>query len=525
MSLQPDAPVRRRRKVPLSAVLVTLAVLSVAVGFAYALFASYQVQKAQIVSNTLAYSRSYADKLAEVVDIYIRSLHAQLLASAAKVATSEGNAPDIDAELQRVLRQADGAIAALHTDANGKVLRHATQQPAYVPRALSELAVAQLRAGEWVSVKNPAAPTLTLVEPVSDGRGVAAGYVALVVALGDGRGIAQVVGQADDAGGMAVYVVGRSGDVLYQRNAQAVAPGLKGISHTPQGWGKALATDDGRTLLTAYAPLRKGNWAVVTQLPLEQAMLPVRQLLSESLRSAAPVFLLILLLVGVLAYAVASPLSRLSRALVLGQGEDKDLNRLHVWYAEADTLRGAVQVVLAQHRQQMKRMNQQSMTDPLTGLMNRRALDEAIEEVQTDRSPVAVIALDLDHFKRINDTFGHAAGDQALIAVAQVLRHSLRGQDKAYRTGGEEFIALLHTSSADVAREVAQRIRVALSARPMPEGVGKVTASAGIALWPWKEASLASVLEQADEALYASKHAGRDRVTVWTEASTEQKLH
>lgn len=507
---------RPKRKVPLSAVLVALAVLSVAIGFAYAFFASYQVQKAQAIKNTLVYNRAYADKLAEVVDVYIHALHGQLLASASTVSTQGGKHPDIAGELQRVVQQADGASAVLYADLDGNVTVSATKEETPSPRSLAELAVEEFGVGEWVSVADPAAPTLTLVQPVKDGGGDVQGYLAMMVALDDRRGIAQLVERSDAAPAMAVYVVNRTGDVLYRKHAAILPPNLQGVSHAEQGWAEPLTMDDGSILLTAYAPVARGNWAVVTQLPLERALLPVRASLADSLRSAAPAFVLILLLVSVLAYAIASPLSRLSRALHAGaDDDDKSLHRLHAWYAEAEALRGAVEVTLDHHLQQVKRLNLQTMTDPLTGLMNRRALEEAVTEFMAEAKAVAVIALDLDHFKRVNDTFGHASGDKVLTAVAEVLRHCLRGPDRAYRVGGEEFVALLPSDSAHVASDVATRIRAALSAQEMPEGVGKVTASVGIALWPNDGATLEDVLERADEALYASKQAGRDRITVW----------
>lgn len=514
---------RPARRIPLAALLVTLAVLSVAIGFAYALFASYQVQKAQAIKNTLAYSRSYADKLADVVNLYIHAMHGQLLASASKVSADSDNQTAVAGEMQRVLQQADGAVAVLFSDVGGNVTASATKSGGKSPRMLADLGVSELRAGEWVSVVDPAVPTLTLVEPVNNATGIPQGYLAMVVALGNGLGIAQVLGKADDASGMAVYVVNRTGDVLYRQQAESLPSNLKGLSHSAHGWAAPLVADDGGTLLTGYAPVAKGNWAIVTQRPLDQALLPVRGLLADALRSAAPVVLFMLLAVSALAYAIASPLSRLSRALAAGQGKKEGLGRLNAWYAEADTLRGAVEVSLEHHHQQMKRLNLQSMTDPLTGLMNRRALDDALADFKTDAVAVAVIALDLDHFKRINDTFGHACGDQVLIAVADVLRHSLRDQDTPYRVGGEEFIALLPADSAEVARDVAERIRAALSAHAMPEGMGKVTASVGIARWPKDGADLDSVLQRADEALYASKKSGRDRVTFWADAATPQR--
>lgn len=525
MTVQAPLAARKKRRVALSAVLVALAVLSVAIGFSYAYVSSYQVQKAQVVKNTLAYGRAYADKLAGVVNIYIHAMHGQLQSTASKLAVDMRDQTDLAGELERVVQHADGAIAMLLADADGNVMVSATKEGAPSPRSLAELGVRELRVGEWVSIADSAVPTLTLVEPVNLADGGKPGFLALVVALEDRHGIAQVVGNVDEVGGMAVYVVSKMGDVLYRRQSDFVPTNLKDVSRTVSGWAEPLKTDEGRTLLTAYAPIEKGNWAVVTQQPLDAALLPVRALLLDALRSAAPVLLIILLLVSALAYAIAAPLSRLSRALNGGPGAQKDLDRLNAWYAEADTLRGAVAVTLAQHRQQMTQLNRQSMTDPLTGLMNRRALDEAMAAFKTESTAVAVIALDLDHFKRINDTFGHASGDKVLVAVADALRHSLRGQDKPYRVGGEEFIALLPSHSAQVARDVAARIRAALAAQTMPDGVGKVSASAGIALWPGDGATLEEVLERADEALYASKQAGRDRITLWADVATERRQH
>ena len=151
-------------------------------------------------------------------------------------------------------------------------------------------------------------------------------------------------------------------------------------------------------------------------------------------------------------------------------------------------------------------------TDPLTGLGNRRALDDAVSNDLP--GPLGVLALDLDHFKRVNDDHGHAVGDEVLRYVADVLRGELRGDDHAFRIGGEEFVVVLPECSWQGARATAERLRARLADRPIPIGQSdrlNATMSVGVALWSG-EAAFSTTLEEADAALYRAKEAGRNRV-------------
>ena len=151
-------------------------------------------------------------------------------------------------------------------------------------------------------------------------------------------------------------------------------------------------------------------------------------------------------------------------------------------------------------------------TDPLTGLWNRRALDELVARgVQT---PVGTLALDLDHFKAINDHFGHDGGDEVLRHVADTLRGELRGDDRAFRVGGEEFVVLLPESSWQGARATGERLRARVARHPVSLGddrLVEVRCSIGVSLWS-DGTEFAEVLKEADDALYRAKEAGRNRV-------------
>ncbi|GGX94490.1 diguanylate cyclase [Pseudoduganella dura] len=179
------------------------------------------------------------------------------------------------------------------------------------------------------------------------------------------------------------------------------------------------------------------------------------------------------------------------------------------------------QVALALSNVQLRvSLRHQSVIDPLTQLYNRRYLDETLkrELARATRrgAPLAVIMLDLDHFKRVNDTFGHEAGDLLLRNVAHVLQGAVRGSDVACRFGGEEMVVLLPECPLDIATARAERMRQEI--RALKPTVNKdmlaVSASFGVAAYPLHGDTPEALLQAADLAMYAAKRAGRDRVEV-----------
>jgi len=158
----------------------------------------------------------------------------------------------------------------------------------------------------------------------------------------------------------------------------------------------------------------------------------------------------------------------------------------------------------------------ESVIDGLTGMLNRRALGTRVAELAAQArvtgEPIGLVIGDLDHFKRINDEFGHAAGDAVLVDVAYTLRKELRAFDLAYRLGGEEFLVVLPGASLAEAEEVAERLRAAVGGAPA--GGCDVTMSFGVASSGGGGFDHGAVLHAADEALYEAKRAGRDRVAV-----------
>ncbi|HEU4328364.1 MAG TPA: diguanylate cyclase [Roseiflexaceae bacterium] len=172
-------------------------------------------------------------------------------------------------------------------------------------------------------------------------------------------------------------------------------------------------------------------------------------------------------------------------------------------------------------------LRQQAQRDPLTGLHNRRYLNDRfgreLERAARVQTPLSVIIADIDHFKRINDVWGHALGDRVLQMVAQQLRLNLRHGDAVCRIGGEEFVLLLPDAPPEAARQRAEQLRALIRAARLPdaEGLPPITLSWGIAAFPQHGQSADELLTRADETLYRAKAAGRDRVLLADTPPTE----
>ena len=166
-------------------------------------------------------------------------------------------------------------------------------------------------------------------------------------------------------------------------------------------------------------------------------------------------------------------------------------------------------------------LKRQSIRDPLTGLFNRRFMEESLERemgrAARGNEPVALVMLDIDHFKRFNDTFGHQAGDTLLRALGDFLKQRTRGQDVACRYGGEEFVFILAGASIDATLKRAEILREELKQLQVQHAgqvLGSITLSIGIAAFPTHGSHAETLLKAADEALYRAKKEGRDRIVV-----------
>jgi diguanylate cyclase (GGDEF)-like protein len=305
---------------------------------------------------------------------------------------------------------------------------------------------------------------------------------------------------------------------------RAANPQITGLTvfRTDEGTPSAVASSFGdkpKSLESAKVPLVNGQGSKIglVEVQLDRASSDhalagdIRRLMLVSLAIAAMVVLLFSVLLG---RVVLNPLRQLREAIgAIRRGAGST----HLGWRRSDelgVLSNDFDAMAAELKKTHSRLEALADSDPLTGLLNHRSFHEALgrelSRATRENSPLALVVLDLDHFKSINDVFGHPYGDELLRKVARRLTETMRGEDLVARIGGEEFGVILPGKNAEQALVVAERARDCLSDVPV-QGGRTLSSSAGLAVFPADAPDGASLLAMADGALYWAKRTGRDQ--------------
>ncbi len=344
--------------------------------------------------------------------------------------------------------------------------------------------------------------------------------------------------------GLEVFVFDREGALIYvpAKRMQALSQAGQRAPATNAAKGSPQVVDwlDGERALSANVQLPTHNsvsnlgWQVVARQPIAQAYARstgvVRRALLVGLAAAG----IAALLSWLLARRLSEDLQNLARAAsnvnagaheaaIPLRGSSREVFELSSAMAHMtarmlqanDEMEEQVRLRTQQLEQANQELDRQARTDALTGLLNRRGFEAqigfALALAARNLQPLSVVTLDVDHFKRINDRYGHAVGDAVLQRLARLLPEHLRASDIVARVGGEEFVALLPSTDTAGAMKVAQALLDAVAAAADPD-VGELTLSAGVASLRNLQDSRAALLQRSDEALYTAKQAGRNRV-------------
>lgn len=344
--------------------------------------------------------------------------------------------------------------------------------------------------------------------------------------------------------GLEIYLLDRHGNVMLASRAPEVQgrftlPASSGLVEpgSRQVWQEHAEADGRRYLMTwtdqppATSLTGKLGWRVIVRQPAEAALGPVRTLRLQLGVAACLLTLGILLLAWIQARRISQPLARIAAtADAIARGESRSIaTGSHL--EEVDSLARALQQMidsLLHSERERSQLHHLAHRDTLTGLHNRRALELQMEtaaaRVGRSGEQFVVFALDLDGFKPVNDSLGHAAGDDLLREVARRLLKAVRREEMLARLGGDEFVILMMSSPEQLlshATLVAERIQACFTEGFRIEGqTVRVGCSIGVAAGQAGEAP-EQLLPRADEALYAAKRAGRGRVAWWQPAGQE----
>jgi diguanylate cyclase (GGDEF)-like protein len=318
-----------------------------------------------------------------------------------------------------------------------------------------------------------------------------------------------------------VYLVTARGTLIADsRNGPAdrtmkdLAPGVADRLLAAEGKVVEHRGIDGDEVLGSAQRLSQAAWLTVADMPVADAYRQANRLRNVTFLVIGVLLVVIAVVAYWLAALIARPLHRLTSAAAQVSAGDLPVELPASGGGEVGYLTQVFNTMVESLRKHHDELERLSTTDTLTGLSNRRhlmgLLAHEVERAKRAGQSFSILMLDVDHFKKYNDTHGHQAGDEVLARVSTVLRNSIRPYDCAARYGGEEFLVVLSATSIDRAKESAERIRKQVQAEQF-EG-GSVTISIGVAEYPSQGDTAESVIGQADAALYEAKRAGRDRV-------------
>ena len=515
---------RIRPKTDLRTLIALLAITSIVITLANTLYATWRVQRMVLIESTLEANRAYATKLAATTEVFFQLAQSQLHYSANQLGKDFDNPELAQQEVNRLREQTSSFNSVAVVDSNGLVKAISPESLMLKGMQLTSQASreALVQRQPMVSKPNISAANNLIVFvswPIWSNDGRYLGYVGGTIYLKKKSILNALLGEQFYRDGTHVYVLDRNNQVLYHQNSQLIGKTVPAIvsdqARQTSTNGEVQLTEEGTAKLAGYAIVPTTGWMVVALKPTDVTLQPLSGLLLKVLKNSVPFALLTLLMAVIFARLIALPLWQLARkaSQMDTQGVSGEIGGIRAWYFEAVQVKRALLTGIGLVQDKIGRLKSEVQTDPMTGLLNRRGLSAVLDYFATMQQPFAVLALDIDHFKRVNDNFGHDVGDAVIKHVANTLRTSARQTDVVCRNGGEEFLMLLPATSTEEARVIAERVRTSI-AENWVDHVGHITLSVGVALWDTEHNTQEQSLKQADAALYQAKNAGRNCVMI-----------
>ena len=513
------------RGLNLRRLILVLAFSATLITFLNSYYSSYQVQKQQLIDKTLNNHKAYAAKLVSATDNFLLNAQQQLAYVGKILEDDFNNQGLIHAEADRLRLQTNSFNSTIIVNAQGDILGVSPKSLKLQNRKVDSFGTKAALSYRTPMISEPyismAGNLLIFIsQPLFDKQSNFIGYVGGTLYLKRTSILNELLQVHYYQDGSYLYVVDENHRLLYHPDKsrigeqvfdnQVIEEVLKGNAGT-----QLVTNSKGIGMLAGYAPMTVASWGVVTQRPLESTLAPLDNLMWQVFVKTAPIGVLTFIFIWVLARLIAQPLRQLAEtANTLDRPSTSiELTQIRSWYFESNELRKAMLNGVGLLQSKIGLLRQEAQTDPLTCLHNRRSLDMQISHLIAQHCPFAVLAIDIDHFKRVNDEFGHDIGDVVLQSLAKILLDVTRDSDVVARTGGEEFIVIMPRVEAKRAYQLAERLRMRVSESYI-DPVGCINVSIGISGWPIEQLSIDEVFKLADQALYQAKKTGRNRSVV-----------
>lgn len=507
----------------LKALIIGLVVATLSMTLLINLWSAHRVNTEVLTNNTLETNRVYAEKLALTVDQYIEETFKTLAYSATLLKNDLDNEALLANEADRLHKTNEMFNSVIIADKDAFVI-------GVSPSSL-ELKGKYIQTAGPLEAINKKTPLISktytgtngrllifISYPIFEDQGNYLGFVGGSIYIKEDNAFNSILGTHFYDDGSYVYVVDQDGRIIYHVDPSRLNDVVSDNPVVTQVMvgenGKMnVKNSKGVDMLAGYHVVQHAGWGIISQRPTAVALAPVSQLLHSLWLGALPLLIVLLLLVIWLAIKVTSPLHQLAKLSAVSADEQMldDIKKIPGTYYETKKLKETLTKIFTVLLNEVTFFKTQSTRDPLTGLVNRRTMDEVLKRLTKDNIPYALAIVDLDYFKRVNDEHGHATGDEVLTYFAEKMKAHTPLEAYCCRYGGEEFVIIFPQLDAAQAFEFVEQLRQNMAHTISPCG-RPITVSGGIASFPQHAKTPEQIMAFADKALYVAKEQGRNQI-------------
>ncbi|ACT05575.1 diguanylate cyclase [Dickeya chrysanthemi Ech1591] len=493
-------------------------------------FTFYHVQKKLLVEQATKVNASYSAKLAMTVNNFFSVSEEQLSYSARLIVShiQSGNLRALQTDLQRIHQLSHAFNSMVVVTATGQII-------AASPMSLNLTGITLTSSQHLMAQKEKrfiiSSPYTSLSgnyiifvsQPIFDDMGNYLGYIGGSLYLNNRRILNEFMNTQFSNDSFNTYVIDKEGTIIYHHDITQIGTKFSDpamlSSVNGQDKGDFMMPDEQRIPSPAsFIRTQKSGWIIITQQSFHSIEEALNNVMVNVLKQGTPLGIVTLMMLSILTYYIAKPLRQLAKSASSMEqpGVINKIRSVNAWYLEVEQLKRVLLMGTVLLHKRIGRLSSEAHTDPLSGMLNRRGMLESMEEVRGEYKKVSVIAIDIDHFKVINDSFGHDMGDEVIRKLSQQIRKNFRKTDLVCRIGGEEFLILLPGADIHVATVIAERLRnnVANTIYMPGSQHHQVTISVGVTTFNPQKSTLDVAIKTADNALYKAKNSGRNQVVV-----------
>lgn len=513
------------KKFKLKHLFIAVILLMFVLFVASSIFSSYHGNTQLLIKQASVQNRAYVEKLAQMVSLYLEESLQSLEFSANNIADRMDDEEALLREVNQLYSIGNRFNSVVIANKDGLILAGAPDEFSLQGQTISSKEGLKLIKNQKPNISDPyMAATgkrlITISHPIFSKEGEYKGLINGTIYVNESNYIHSLLDKHFYQDGSYVYVVDSTGRIIYHRDEsrmnddvsdnEAVQQLLKGESGA-----RCLTNSLGVEMIAAYKTVDIANWGIVAQTPKKVALESVTDQVMHMLYIQLPIIIFTVIIAIFAAGKIAKPLQNLAEISEdsIQESELDKLRKLKVWYYEAFQLKNALVHSFSFLHSQVHFFMDRSTIDPLTGLTNRRTMDEILNCSIAKKQPISIIMLDIDFFKKVNDTYGHAVGDEVLKFFANEMKDVTKEKGVCCRYGGEEFIILLPKLKVEDAYHMAEHLRKIVEAKNSPCG-RPITFSAGVASYPEHANNSKDLIISADNALYKAKQTGRNRVLI-----------